>query len=82
MDENPKFRALDAAIGSEGFKLILLLRLSPIFPFALSNYLYGVTAVGFWPYITATFLGFLPGTLAYVYSGECCRQRDPLTQDA
>ena len=35
----PKFRKLDKAIGREGFRLMLLLRLSPIFPFALSNYL-------------------------------------------
>lgn len=66
---NPKFRAVDAAIAKEGFKIILLLRLSPIFPFALSNYLYGLTSVPFWPYLSASMLGFLPGTIAYVYGG-------------
>jgi len=39
MEQYPKFRALDKAIADEGFKIILLLRLSPIFPFALSNYM-------------------------------------------
>merc|ERR1711865_493994 len=43
----PKFAKLDRAIGREGFKLMLLLRLSPIFPFALSNYLYGATSINF-----------------------------------
>ncbi|CAN0042595.1 unnamed protein product [Scytosiphon promiscuus] len=69
LDENPKFRALDAAIAREGFKVILLLRLSPIFPFALSNYLYGVTSVDFLEYMMGTLIGFFPGTLAYVYGG-------------
>lgn len=69
LDENPKFRALDTAIAKEGFKVILLLRLSPIFPFALSNYLYGVTSVDFFEYMMGTLIGFFPGTLAYVYGG-------------
>ncbi|CAB1118283.1 unnamed protein product [Ectocarpus sp. CCAP 1310/34] len=69
LEENPKFRALDKAIAKEGFKVILLLRLSPIFPFALSNYLYGVTSVDFLEYMMGTLLGFFPGTLAYVYGG-------------
>mmetsp|Transcript_2346 Transcript_2346/g.3281 ORF Transcript_2346/g.3281 Transcript_2346/m.3281 type:complete len:414 (-) Transcript_2346:256-1497(-) len=66
----PDFQKIDKIIGEEGFKIILLLRLSPIFPFALSNYLYGVTSVKFWPYFWGTMIGFTPGTLAYVYTGE------------
>lgn len=69
MADNPKFARLDKAIGREGFKLMLLLRLSPIFPFALSNYLYGATSIDFVSFFAGTLLGFAPGTLAYVYSG-------------
>ena len=68
--ESAQFQAIDRAVASEGFKIILLLRLSPIFPFALSNYFYGLTAVEFGPYLAATLLGFAPGTFLYVYSGE------------
>ena len=68
--ESEEFRAIDNAVQREGFKIVLLLRLSPIFPFALSNYLYGLTAVDFWPYLAATLLGFAPGTALYVYGGE------------
>ncbi|CAM9170582.1 unnamed protein product [Discosporangium mesarthrocarpum] len=68
--ENPRFQAIDGAIGKEGFRIILLLRLSPIFPFALSNYLYGITSVDFWEYMSGTMIGFFPGTLAYVYTGS------------
>jgi len=70
LDDKPEFKRIDRAVGKEGFKVILLLRLSPLFPFSLSNYLYGVTSVKFWPYFFGTMLGFAPGTLAYVYTGE------------
>lgn len=65
----PKFAKLDRAIGREGFKLMLLLRLSPIFPFALSNYLYGASSINFSAFFGGTLLGFAPGTMAYVYTG-------------
>jgi uncharacterized membrane protein YdjX (TVP38/TMEM64 family) len=69
LEDNPRFKAVDGVLEREGFKIILLLRLSPLFPFAISNYLYGLTSVKFEEYIVATLLGFLPGTLLYVYSG-------------
>jgi len=48
---------------------MLLLRLSPLFPFALSNYLYGATSIDFASFFWGTLCGFAPGTLAYVYTG-------------
>jgi uncharacterized membrane protein YdjX (TVP38/TMEM64 family) len=70
LEDYPDFKKIDKAIGEEGFKLMLLLRLSPVFPFALSNYLYGVTSIKFWPYFFGTMIGFTPGTIAYVFTGE------------
>jgi uncharacterized membrane protein YdjX (TVP38/TMEM64 family) len=66
---NEKFRKIDNAIGKQGAKLIFLLRLSPIIPFNLSNYLYGLTSVKFWPYVLASWIGMMPGTFLYVYIG-------------
>lgn len=66
---NKKFAAIDEAIGKQGWKIVGLLRLSPVVPFNLSNYFYGVTAVGFWPYLLASAIGMLPGTLLYAYLG-------------
>ncbi len=60
---------LDKAIGEEGFKLLVLIRLSPIFPFSVTNYLYGASSIGFGPYILGTLIGFVPTTAAYVYTG-------------
>jgi uncharacterized membrane protein YdjX (TVP38/TMEM64 family) len=66
---NPRFRRIDRAIGERGAKLVFLLRLSPLIPFNLSNYFYGLTSVKFWPYALASWIGMLPGTLLYVYLG-------------
>lgn len=64
---NQQFQAIDKAVGEQGGKLVGLLRLSPVIPFNLSNYFYGLTDVKFWPYVLATWLGTLPGTCLYVY---------------
>jgi len=66
---NEKFRRIDKAIGEKGAKLIFLLRLSPVIPFNLSNYFYGLTSVKFWPYLFASWIGMIPGTFLYVYIG-------------
>lgn len=65
----PKFQSVYHAIGKEGGKIIFFLRLSPLFPFSASNYLYSLTSVRFIPYVVATFFGILPGTVMYVYFG-------------
>lgn len=67
---NPKFQAIDLAIRESGFKIVLLLRLSPVFPFNLLNYGLGLTAVRLRDYVLASFLGMLPGTFLYVYLGS------------
>ncbi len=66
---NPKFAALDRAIGQNGFKMVFLARLSPVFPFTLLNYLLGLTTVRTPAYILANLIGMLPGTVLYVYLG-------------
>lgn len=67
--ENKSFVAIDRAIVRQGWKIVGLLRLSPVIPFNLSNYLYGLTAVQFLPYVIASWIGMLPGTILYVYLG-------------
>lgn len=67
--KNPRFKAIDEAVGKQGFKIVLLTRLSPVFPFNMLNYAYGITRVRFRDYILATWIGMLPGALMYVYIG-------------
>ena len=73
VSNNPKFTAVDKAVGREGFKIVLLLRLSPVFPFNFLNYALGLTKVSFGKYALASFIGMLPGGLMYVYLGSVAR---------
>lgn len=66
----PRFRALDEAVGDEGWKIVGLTRLSPLFPFNVLNYAFGVTRVRLRAFVLASWLGMLPGTVMYVYLGS------------
>uniref|UniRef100_A0A7S4KLV6 VTT domain-containing protein n=1 Tax=Guillardia theta TaxID=55529 RepID=A0A7S4KLV6_GUITH len=74
ISKSRKFAAIDEAISRKGFQLVLLLRLSPLLPFALSNYLYGMTKVNFVEYLLGTIIGFAPGTLGFVLTGQVGRE--------
>ena len=65
-----RFSAVDAAVGAQGFRVVLLLRLSPLFPFNLLNYALGLTRVRQRDYALASLLGMFPGTLLFVYLGS------------
>jgi uncharacterized membrane protein YdjX (TVP38/TMEM64 family) len=65
----PTFKAIDQAIAEEGWKIVLLLRLCPI-PFGLANYLYGLTAIRFLPYLLTSFLGAVPGLILFSHLGS------------
>lgn len=68
-ENNPKFAAIDRAVAGSGWKIVLLTRLSPLFPFNVINYLYGATKVSLRDFILASWIGMLPGTIMYVYFG-------------
>ena len=67
---NARFQAIDDAVGREGWKIVGLTRLSPIFPFNLLNYAYGLTKVKLGHYVLASWIGMMPGTVMYVYIGS------------
>jgi len=63
------FAAIDEAVAQAGFKIVLLTRLSPIFPFVLLNYAFGITGVSLKDYALGA-IGMVPGTVLYVYIGS------------
>lgn len=70
---NPKFAAIDDAVADQGFVIVLLTRLSPLFPFNMLNYGYGLTKVSLGTYALASWIGMLPGTVMYVYVGSLAK---------
>lgn len=70
IEGNDKFKAIDQAVAREGWKIVGLTRLSPVFPFNLLNYAFGITQVSFKNYFFPTWIGITPGTVLYVYLGS------------
>ncbi|MCP4452565.1 MAG: TVP38/TMEM64 family protein [Planctomycetes bacterium] len=68
--DNEEFKAVDEAVAQEGWKIVLLTRLSPVFPFNLLNYAFGLSHVSLKHYMLASWLGMIPGTIMYVYIGS------------
>ncbi|XP_047068573.1 TVP38/TMEM64 family membrane protein slr0305 [Lolium rigidum] len=75
----PKFQAVAIAIQRSGFKIVLLLRLVPLLPFNMLNYLLSVTPVGIVEYMLASWLGMMPITLALVYVGTTLKDLSDVT---
>ena len=73
IENKPRFQAVDGAVAKQGWKIVGLTRLSPVFPFVFLNYAFSITQVSTRDYILASWLGMLPGTLMYVYLGSLAR---------
>ena len=78
--KSPRFDAIDRAIGKEGWKVVALLRLSPLVPFSLSNYLYGLTSVRLLPYVATSWVAMMPATVLYVSLGAAGRTLEQKAQ--
>jgi len=70
IEGNGMFKVIDEAVAREGWKIVALMQLSPIFPFNMLNYAFGVTQVSFKDYFFPTWIGIMPGTVLYVYIGS------------
>ncbi len=77
-----RLAAIDRAVGESGFRIVLLLRLSPVIPFNLLNYVLGLTRVGFGTFVLASFVGMLPGTFLFVNLGSAATSAAQLSQHA
>jgi uncharacterized membrane protein YdjX (TVP38/TMEM64 family) len=70
---HPAFVAIDKSVAEEGWRIVFLTRLCPIFPFFLLNYGYGLTRVSLRDYVLATWLGIIPASTLFVYIGSLAR---------
>lgn len=69
MARYPMLAALDRVFGANALRFVTLLRLSPVLPFAASNYGLGTTSAPMGAIAAGTFVGLLPITVVWVYLG-------------
>lgn len=85
LQNHPKFQAIDRAVAQGGWRIVLLTRLSPLFPFNLLNYLFGVTCISLKDYVLGS-IGMFPSSVMYVYigalAGDLAALDGPATQQA
>jgi uncharacterized membrane protein YdjX (TVP38/TMEM64 family) len=78
---HPMLEAIDKVVEEKGFRLVLLVRLTPM-PSVLMNYAFGLTKVRFWPYVLGTWLGMIPRCLTYLYVGSTLQSAADLVAGA
>lgn len=61
---------LNQMVSCHQLRCVLAIRVAPISPFNLVNFLFGLTPIHLRPYALGTFLGIIPGTAAYTWLGE------------
>ena len=66
---NARFRAIDDAVAADGWKIVGLIRLSPVFPFIPMNFVFGLTRIPFWHFFFTTWVAILPVSSLFVYLG-------------
>jgi len=69
ISHNALFQRIDAKVEQEGWRILMFTRLTPIFPFNLQNYAYGLTNIKFPTYVLVSSIFMLPGSIAYVQIG-------------
>ena len=69
MESRPKFEAVDRAMGEKGAEIVFLLRICPVFPYAVLNYGLGVSRISFWEYVKGSWVGMLPTTIFFASIG-------------
>jgi len=66
---NDRVRRLDEGVERHGWRMLLLTRLVPVFPFNLQNYAYGLTKIGLGTYVLLTAVCIIPGAAVYTFAG-------------
>jgi uncharacterized membrane protein YdjX (TVP38/TMEM64 family) len=66
---NPIFKKIDDGVAAQGWRMLMITRLVPVFPFNLQNYAYGLTKIGFPTYVLVSWICMLPGAIAFTFMG-------------
>lgn len=79
LGQDPRFIVVDRLLTRFGPKAVVLLRFSPVSPFSLLNFAFGLTAMKGWHYLLASLVGAVPGTLFYAQLGALAPQLSALS---
>ena len=66
---NERVRKLDEGVERQGWRMLLITRLVPVFPFNLQNYAYGLTKIGLGTYVLLTAVCIVPGAAVFTFAG-------------
>ncbi len=69
IQKNERLKKIDEGVRKHGWRMLMITRLVPIFPFNVQNYVYGITNISLWTYVFVSWICMLPGTIAYVFAG-------------
>ena len=66
---NPVFKKIDDGVAAQGWRMLMITRLVPLFPFNIQNYAYGLTKIGLFTYVLVSWICMLPGAVAFTFMG-------------
>lgn len=69
VEENERLQRLDGEVERQGWRILVITRLVPLFPFNLQNYAYGLTKIGLGTYVLVSAICITPGVIAYTFAG-------------
>ncbi len=69
MAASPRLARIDDAVERHGWRILMVTRLVPLFPFNLQNFAYGLTRIPFWTYVGVSWVCMLPATVAFTLAG-------------
>jgi uncharacterized membrane protein YdjX (TVP38/TMEM64 family) len=74
IEKNKSLKRIDEGVQRQGWRMLMITRLVPIFPFSLQNYVYGLTDIPFRTYVLVTIPTIIPGAIAYNFASGSARE--------
>ncbi len=74
IEKNKALKRIDEGVRQQGWRMLMITRFVPLFPFSLQNYVYGLTNIPFRTYALVTIPTILPGTIAYNFAAGSARE--------
>ena len=73
IEGNAALGRIDEGVKRHGWRMLMITRLVPVFPFNIQNYVYGLTDIGFGTYVLVSLVCMVPGTIAYNFAAGSVR---------